>query len=55
MAGELTLTHYGTHKVSGAALKSVVDTIVLAAATDFLFLVPVGNGQVSINKVVRAA
>jgi len=55
-AGDLTLTNYGSHSVSGASLKTAVDSITLAAATDFLFLVPIANGtQVQVIGVAREA
>ena len=51
----LTLTQYGVFTVSGAALKTAVDAIDLALATDFLYITPVGEGQVNVMKVEREA
>ena len=56
MAGDLTATHYGCFSVSGSALIAAINTINLAAATDFIKLVPVANGtQIAVIKIVRAA
>jgi hypothetical protein len=54
VAGDLTLTNVGTYQVTDAALKTAVDAINLPAATDFLYILPIGNGQVRVIKVVRA-
>ena len=55
-SGDLTLTQVGRFDVSGAALKTAVDAVNLATATDFLFMVPMGDGHsVQVIKVARAA
>ena len=54
--GDLTLTSIGAFQVSAAALKTAVDAVNLAAATDFLYIIPSGDaGMVHVLKVVRAA
>ena len=53
-AGDLTLTNVGICAASSATLKTLVDAVNLPAATDFLYILPIGNGQVRVVKVVRA-
>jgi len=54
VAGDLTLTNVGTYNINAAALKTAVDAINLPAATDMLFIIPMGNEMVRVIKVVRA-
>jgi len=56
-SGDLTATNYGVYDItlSGAALKAQIDAINLAAATDFLYLLSTGQGQVQVLKVAREA
>ena len=54
VAGDLTLTNVGIANVNSSALKTLVDAVNLPAATDFLYILPIGNGQVRVVKVVRA-
>ena len=54
-AGLHVLTNYGAVSVSGSALKTLVDTIVITP-TEFisgsrLHILPIGNGQVNVSKV----
>lgn len=51
--GACTLTNYGTFDVSGAALKSKVDTIVLTGGLSgaAVYLVPTTPHQVQVIKV----
>jgi len=55
MAGELTATMVGQAKVGSAALKALIDSVTLTAATDFIKTVYVGEGQISVIKILRAA
>ena len=55
MAGELTATMIGQADVGSAALKALIDSVTLTAATDFIKCVYVGEGQVSVIKILRAA
>ena len=57
MAGELTASLPIIKNAEDAAgIKTAIDAIVLAAATDFLFVLPMrSTQQVMIFKVVRAA
>lgn len=56
MVGELTASYVYTGSVSGANLITAVGNVTLPATTDFLFIIPIANGnQVQIIKVVRAA
>ncbi len=56
-AGDLTATMVGQAEVGSAALKTLIDTVNLPAATDFIKLIPIGidGRQVSVVKIVRAA
>ena len=58
--GDLTLTEHGTYDISGAALKTAVDSInlpfdtVASVVSGQIFLLPTGNGQqISVITVVR--
>lgn len=59
--GDLTLTNKGSYDISGAALKTVVDSLNSGAATagadtTSLYLIPTANGQqVQVITVARAA
>ena len=56
VAGDLTATMVGEANVGSSALKTLIDSVNLSAATDFLYLIPTSNGtQISVVKVVRAA
>ena len=56
VSGDLTATMVGQADVGSAALKTLVDGVNLAVATDFLYLIPTSNGQqISVVKVVREA
>lgn len=55
MAGELTATMVGQADVGSSALKTLIDSVTLAAVTDFIKTVYVGEGQIAVIKIVRAA
>jgi hypothetical protein len=51
--GDITLTNYGTHNISGASLKTIVETINLGskdASGSQLFIIPAEFGQVQVIK-----
>lgn len=56
MAGEITITHLSNHQISSASFILALNSVVLAATTDHLFIIPtVGDsGQVSIVAANRA-
>lgn len=50
----LTMTNYGSYNVSGAALKTKLDTLTLvgdAASGAAVHIIPIGFGQVQLIKV----
>jgi len=53
-SGDLTAST-PTLCTSGAAIKAAVDALNLSAATDFIKIIPVGNGQTLVFKVEREA
>ena len=57
MAGEITITHISSHQISEASLITAVNACVLAAATDYLFIIPKGgnSGEVAVIAANRAA
>ena len=60
MTGALTYTDLGVFQPESAAFKTAVETVnvgaaTLSAETTSLVICPLGNGQVRLGKIARAA
>ncbi len=53
-SGDLTAST-GTICTTAAEVKTAIDLLNLAADTDFLYVSPIGNGQLLVYKVEREA